>query len=94
VRALFVLTPHNLIGDLTDCTITFLPHDLQGEPGLGEFTDDGMPGEGHVPLVGASRAIDAGNDATCPKTDQLGEKRVRSCDIGAIEFQGTAVSIR
>ena len=85
---------HNLIGDLTGCIVTFLPSDLQGEPGLGEFTDEGIPGEGHIPLVDTSRAINAGNDATCPKKDQLGNNRVGICDIGAIEFQGTAVSRR
>src|SRR5262245_49567253 len=36
----------------------------------------------------------AGNDAACPKKDQLRERRVGICDIGSIEFQGTAVSSR
>jgi hypothetical protein len=37
---------HNLIGDPTGCTITLLPTDLTGDPGLGEFTDDGSRGTG------------------------------------------------
>ena len=61
--------------------------DLTGDPGLGDFRDDGTPGRGHFPLLPASRAIEAGDDATCPPTDQLGQPRVGRCDIGAIEFQ-------
>jgi hypothetical protein len=78
----------NLVGDPTGCTITLLPTDLTGDPGLGDFTDDGTPGNGHFPLLPGSQAIDAGNDAFCLPTDQLGEPRVGRCDIGAIEFQG------
>jgi hypothetical protein len=79
----------NLIGKPTGCTIT-RPQggsDLTGDPGLDAFTDDGTPGNGHFPLLQTSRAIDAGNDAACPLTDQLGQPRVGQCDIGAIEFQ-------
>jgi hypothetical protein len=50
-------------------------------------------GTGPVPLP-TSPAIDAGNDAVCPRWDQLGQRRVdipgvgtSRCDIGAIEFQ-------
>jgi hypothetical protein len=78
----------NLIGDPTGCTITLQPSDLTGDPGLDAFTDDGTPGNGHFPLLPGSPAIDAGNDAVCPRIDQLGEPRVGPCDIGAIEFQG------
>jgi hypothetical protein len=78
----------NLVGDPTGCTITLQPTDLTGDPRLGDFTDDGTPGNGHFPLLAGSPTIDAGNDAFCPPTDQLGEPRVGRCDIGAIEFQG------
>lgn len=77
----------NLIGDPSDCTITLLASDRTGDPGVGEFTDDGTPGRGHFPLLEGSPAIDAGNDAVCPRRDQLGQPRVGVCDIGAIEFQ-------
>jgi hypothetical protein len=77
----------NLIGDPTGCTITLLPTDLTGDPGLGDFTDDGTPGNGHFRLLRRSPAIDAGNDAFCPPTDQLGRRRI-TCDIGAIRFPG------
>jgi hypothetical protein len=82
---------HNLIGDLSGCTVTPLPTDLSGDPGLGAFTDDEAPGRGHIPLLAASRAINAGTDTVCPRTDQLGQPRVGVCDIGAIEFQQESV---
>jgi hypothetical protein len=86
---------HNLIGEPTGCTITLQPSDLTGDPGLGPFTDNGRPGNGHFPLLPTSQAIDAGDDAACPRRDQLGQRRVNiprvgtsRCDIGAIEFPG------
>ena len=88
---------NNLIGNPTGCTITLQPSDLTGDPGVGDFSDDGTPGHGHIPLLPTSPAIDAGNDAACPRRDQLRQPRVNipgvgssRCDIGAIEFQGEA----
>jgi len=85
---------NNIIGNLTFCNIILQASDLTGDPGLDEFTDDGTPGNGHFPLLSTSRAIDAGNDAGCPRQDQLGQPRVNVpgigtslCDIGAIEFR-------
>jgi hypothetical protein len=89
---------NNLFGDLSGCTIALQASDvdLEGnhDPGLGDFTDNGQPGTGYVPLLPNSLAIDAGNDAACPKKDQLGQPRMKikgvgtsRCDIGAIEFQ-------
>ena len=76
---------NNFFGD-PRCATTLLPQDQTGDPGLGDFTDDGTPGGGHVPLVAGSAAIDAGNDGACLPTDQRGQRRVgRGCDIGAIE---------
>ena len=84
---------NNLIGDPTGCTITLLPSDLTGDPGLDAFTDNDRPGNGHFPLLPTSQAIDTGNDAACPRRDQLGQRRLNIrgvgtsiCDIGAIEF--------
>jgi hypothetical protein len=78
---------HNLIGDPTGCTISLLGNDLTGDPGLGEFTDDGTPGGGHFPLLASSQAIDRASPEACPPTDQLGLPRVGICDTGAVEFQ-------
>jgi len=77
---------NNLIGDLSGCDINLLPSDLTGDPGLGNFTDNGKPGNGYFPLLSTSQAIDAGNNAVCFRRDQLGKRRVGPCDIGAIRF--------
>ena len=78
---------NNLIGDMTDCTITLRPSDLTGDPGLDTFMNNGRPGKRHFPLLPTSQAIDAGSDAVCPRRDQLGQRRIGSCDIGAIAFR-------
>jgi hypothetical protein len=83
----FTSLGHNLIGDLTDCTISLQMGDLTGESGLGELTDDRQPGHAHVPLLQGSQAINAGDVTVCPRKDQLGNPRVGICDIGAIELQ-------
>ena len=84
---------NNIVGDASGCTLTLQSSDLTGDPGLDAFTDNGKPGNGHVPLLPTSQAIDAGNDAVCPRRDQLGQRRINIrgvgtsiCDIGAIEF--------
>jgi hypothetical protein len=76
---------HNLTGDTADCTIQRRANDLVGDPGLGDFADDGASGQVYVPLLPVSRAIDAGDRAACPPTDQLGHSRFNVCDIGAVE---------
>ena len=79
---------NNLIGDTAGCTITPLASDITGEDaGLGNLTDSAMPGKGHFPPLPTSLAIDAGNDAFCPRIDQRGQARICACDIGAVEFQ-------
>ena len=45
------------------------------------------------PLLPGSAAIDAGNAADCPLTDQRGVSRVGNCDIGAFESQGFTLAI-
>lgn len=84
---------NNIIGDPFGCTITLLPTDRTGGPGLGSYIDNGIPGNGHLEVLPASPAIDAGNSSACSFTDQLGQLRIDGdldgtvvCDIGAIEF--------
>ena len=77
---------NNLIEDPFKCPIQLLPSDLVGDPGLGNFIDDGAPGQGRFPLLAGSQAINAGNDAACFATDQLDTPRNGGCDIGAVEF--------
>jgi hypothetical protein len=76
---------HNLLGDTADCTIRRQSSDLVGDPGVGDFADDGASGHVYFPPLPASRAIDAGDSAACPPTDQLGHPHLNVCDIGAVE---------
>jgi hypothetical protein len=81
---------NNLVGDSSGCDLSTGPDDRFGNPGLGDFTDDGTPGNGHYPLLADSQAINAGNHDVCSDipilaADQIGQKRVGVCDIGAIE---------
>ena len=82
---------HNLFGSPVGCVRAST--DLTGDPGLGDFTDDGTPGQGYVPLLPTSLAIGAGDPAGCPATDQLGQLRVTPCDIGAVEFAPVTVTL-
>ena len=78
---------NNLIGDPGRfCSVTLQSSDRTGDPGLATFIDDGVPGQGRIPLLSSSQLIDAGNEAACPATDQLGTPRNGPCDIGAVEF--------
>ena len=56
------------------------------DPGLGPLADNGGPTQTHA-LLDDSPAINAGDAASCPLTDQRGQKRSDGkCDIGAYEF--------
>ncbi len=90
---------HNLIGDTTGCTVD---GDATGnitgrDPLLGPLADNGGLTRTHALLAG-SPAIDAGDNATCPATDQRGVRRpidgdgdgVAACDIGAFEAAAVA----
>ena len=75
---------HNLVGDVSGCTIAQQPHDLTGDPGF--MSRRKTDSRTNLPPSATSRLIDAGDPATCPPTDQLGRPRVGICDIGAAEF--------
>ncbi|WP_089937103.1 FG-GAP repeat domain-containing protein [Candidatus Entotheonella palauensis] len=80
---------HNLIGISTHCNVRREPETVTDivdrAPGLKAFVF-GLSGTGHFPLMPISPAVDAGHEAACPPTDQLGQARVGACDIGAIEL--------
>jgi hypothetical protein len=81
---------NNLVGDPIGCEINLQPSDLTGDPGLGllvEIGEDDAPGKAFYPVLAGSTVIDKGNAAACPEKDQLGNPRIGTCDIGAIEFQ-------
>ena len=90
---------HNLIGSNHFCSVTPVSGDLVGTPAspidplLGPLRENGGPTSTHAILPG-SPAIDAGDDAGCPVTDQRGETRpvdgdgdgIAGCDMGAYEL--------
>jgi hypothetical protein len=68
------------------CAVALMPQDLTGDARLGDFTDDGSPGHGFVPLLKRSPALNAGDSVACLPADQLGRRRNgKGCDIGAVE---------
>jgi CSLREA domain-containing protein len=74
---------NNLVEDGTACSPGYF---LSGDPFLGPLQDNG--GFTQTMALGAgSPAIDAGDDANCPATDQRGVTRPQGagCDIGAYE---------
>lgn len=79
---------YNLIGDLTNCTITgTLDHNIVGvDPLLGPLQNNGGLTFTHA-LLSGSPALDAGNNATCALVDQRSISRPQqtACDIGAYE---------
>jgi CSLREA domain-containing protein/uncharacterized repeat protein (TIGR01451 family) len=63
-------------------------------PDLGPLADNGGPTETDALLAG-SPAINAGNDAHCPASDQRGVARPQGahCDIGAFEAAAAGLSV-
>jgi CSLREA domain-containing protein len=86
---------YNLIGVLNGCQITPGPGDQWGanvmdflDPLLAPLADNGGPTLTHALLPG-SPALDAGDPASCPLTDQRGVLRPQGprCDTGAFELE-------
>ncbi len=69
---------------------------ITADPKLGALGDYGGYTQ-TIPLLTGSSAIDAGDNASCPATDQRGITRPQNnaCDIGAyeVEYAGPAVTI-
>ncbi len=83
---------NNIVGNTAGCSISASNGDqFDIDPKLGTF----LPEQGYDPLLSNSPAIDAGNPAFCPATDQRSVARVGICDIGAYEYTipGAAVSL-
>jgi hypothetical protein len=83
---------HNL-DDGVSCPFTG-PGDISGSPALlGPLALNGGPTRTHA-LQGASPAVNAGDDAACPPTDQRGVARPQGahCDIGAFELENPPIS--
>jgi hypothetical protein len=58
-------------------------NDLQGDPGLGAFVDEGTPGHGYFPLLPGSPAIDAGGVAPLHHSTTLGKPEVGDTSHGS-----------
>ena len=95
----FTSSGNNFIGDSagdstdTGRLIAYQPSDIRDIPP--QFATLGNYG-GTTPtraLLSSSPAINAGNDANAPPTDQRGVARVGASDIGAFEFNGLNLSI-
>ena len=85
---------HNIMGNTSGCSVTAGTGDqFDIDPQLGPL----LPDQGYHALLPGSPAVDAGNPATCPATDQRGVLRPQgaACDIGAYEFTtpGPATSL-
>ena len=90
---------YNAVGVVTGCethrlgSSTPAASDQLGiDTQLGDVTDNGEPGNAHVPILSGSPLIDAGGSA-CAGRDQLGAPRTDGdhdglveCDVGAVEF--------
>jgi hypothetical protein len=83
------------VADDASCAFTASGDLVVSNAELGPLQANGGPTETHDLLPG-SPAIDAGNNASCPATDQRGEARpfdgddppdgFADCDIGSVEF--------
>lgn len=86
------LTSHgNNLDDDDTCELTLGSDIPNVNPMLGPLQDNGDDTTPHTEthaLQSGSKAIDAGDDAACPTTDQRGEARLSTCDIGSYEFGG------
>lgn len=87
---------YNLIENTSNCSFVLGPGDRTNiSANLGPLQNNGGASETHA-LQFPSPAIDTGNPTGCTdnqgnplNTDQRGLPRVRRCDMGAFEFQGT-----
>jgi CSLREA domain-containing protein len=87
VNGAFASDRHNFIGTVVGST-GFTANDLQGDPNLAGLANNGGPTD-TMELAFGSAAINGGNGATAPPTDQRGYLRSGVSDIGAFEFNGT-----
>jgi hypothetical protein len=94
VTGSFASEGHNLIGVLTATATGFVASDLHGtasaplDPRLGKLKINGGPTMTHA-LRHDSPAVNAGDNANAPPTDQRGAARIAggTIDIGAYEVQ-------
>lgn len=83
--SVFTSSGHNISSDAS-CGFTAAGDHENTDPELGPLTENGGPTLTHEPVAG-SPAIDGGDDAAAPATDQRGEARPQgsAADIGSVE---------
>ncbi|MCA9936395.1 MAG: choice-of-anchor D domain-containing protein [Anaerolineales bacterium] len=90
----FTSQGYNLSNDWNGLALQ--PTDRTGDPLLGALADNGGETLTHMPLSG-SPAIDGGDPANCPTTDQRGFVRPQPsggiCDIGAVEWLAAEIAV-
>ena len=74
---------NNIFGDSNSTGL--LTNTIIGDPRLGPLADNGGPTQ-TMALLPSSPAINAGNSAIAPATDQRGQTRFANTDIGAYEY--------
>lgn len=85
---------HNLDAGAT-CGFGSLGDISNRAPLLGPLANTGTTGLQTLALLGGSPAIDAGDNSSCPATDERGVSRPQGalCDIGAVEYAGPVVTL-
>jgi hypothetical protein len=76
---------HNVVEDPNNCAFAASGDETGIDPDLDALADNGGNTWTHALLEG-SLAIDGGDDAYCPATDQRGKIRFSPCDVGAYEY--------
>ncbi|MBI5304852.1 MAG: hypothetical protein HY868_22140 [Chloroflexi bacterium] len=83
---------HNISTD-SSCNLSATGDKPTTNPLLGSLANNGGATQTHA-LLSGSPAINAGDNNGCPSTDQRGQSRVGTCDIGAYEYGlPTAVAV-
>jgi hypothetical protein len=90
--SMFMSTGNN-IEDANTCNLTAGSDQKNTNPLIGPLQNNGGPTLTRAPLAG-SPAIDHGDNAACPPTDQRGVSRPQppggKCDVGAVEYVAPA----
>ncbi|MBI5304853.1 MAG: hypothetical protein HY868_22145 [Chloroflexi bacterium] len=83
---------HNISTD-SSCNLNATGDKPTTNPLLGSLANNGGATQTHA-LLSGSPAINTGDNNGCPSTDQRGQSRVGTCDIGAYEYGlPTAVAV-
>ena len=88
----FTSLGHNIIPS-TGCGSPVASDKPNAAPQITGSVDLPRPAGYSLTLAPTSPAIDAGDPTACPPTDQLGQSRAGTCDIGATELVGRTAMV-